>query len=62
MNEINLLWVNAQRSNARLHAILNTNEKAHIILVQEPWFDTINTHRSDTDAQGTEVLGSVANP
>jgi hypothetical protein len=62
MNSIKLLWLNAQRSNFRLHAILNSNKKADIILVQEPWFGTINTTRSDTDPSGTQVLGTVANP
>ena len=53
---------NAQRSNPRLHAILNSNEKADITLVQETWFDTINTRCSDDNPQSTEVLGAVANP
>ena len=62
MNEIRLLWLNAQRSNARLHAILNSNKKADIILTQEPWFNTINTARSDSNPLGIDVLGTVANP
>ena|SRR6266850_6740022 len=62
MNCIKLLWVNAQCSNYRLHAILNSNKKADILLIQEPWFGTINTNCSDTDLEGIPVLGMVANP
>jgi hypothetical protein len=62
MSMIHLLWLNVQRSNHRLHAILNSNKEADIILVQEPWFNPINTRRSDTDPVGTPVLGTVANP
>jgi hypothetical protein len=43
MDSVALLWVNACRSNARLHAILNSNKHADLILVQEPWFDRIGT-------------------
>ena len=62
MKDIKLLWINAQQSNIRLHAILNSNKKADIILVQEPWFGTVNTARSDTDPAGTPILGTVVNP
>ena len=62
MKDIKLLWINAQQSNIRLHAILNSNKKADIILVQEPWFGTVNTACSDTDPTGTPILGTVANP
>lgn len=62
MNSIKLLWVNARRSNVRLHAILNSNKEADLIMAQEPWFDTVSTTRSDSNPEGVEVLGTVANP
>jgi exonuclease III len=61
MSAIHLLWLNVQQSNHRLHAILNSNKEADIILVQEPWFDPINTRQSNTDPAGTPVLGTVVN-
>src|SRR5579863_6396902 len=66
MNSVQLLWINARRSNYRLQAILNSNKRADIIPVQ-PWFDTINTARSGSDPFGTScisasVLGTAANP
>ncbi len=62
MDLVKILWVNACRSNARLHAILNSNKHTDLILVQEPWFDKIGTVRSDFDPEGTDTVGTVANP
>jgi hypothetical protein len=62
MDSVKLLWVNTRRSNPRLHAILNSNKQADLILVQEPWFDKIGTVHSDFDPEGTDTLGTVANP
>ena len=62
MDCVKLLWVNVRRSNPRLHALLNSNKHADIILVQEPWFDKIGTTRSDFEPEGTDILGTVANP
>ena len=62
MDLVKILWVNTRRSNPRLHAILNSNKHADLILVQEPWFDKIGTVRSDFDPEGTDTLGTVANP
>lgn len=62
MDLVKLLWVNARRSNARLHAILNSNKHADLILVQEPWFDKIGTVRSDFEPDGIDTFGTVANP
>ena len=57
-----MLWVNACCSNTRLHAILNSNKHADLILVQEPWFDKIGTMCSDFEPDSTDTLGTVANP
>ena len=62
MDLVKLLWVNMRRSNARLHAILNSNKHADIILVQEPWFNKIGTTRSDYEPEGTDTFGTVSNP
>ena len=62
MSLVKILWVNARRRNARLHAILNSNKHADLILVQEPWFDKIGTVRLDFDPEGTDTFGTVANP
>ena len=58
----NLLWVNVCCSNARLHAILNSNKNADLIMVQEPWFDTVSIARSDSNPEGVDIQGTVANP
>jgi len=62
MYSVKILWVNARRSNPRLHAILNSNKHADIILVQEPWFNRIGTVRTEFDPEGTDTFGTVANP
>jgi endonuclease/exonuclease/phosphatase family metal-dependent hydrolase len=59
---VNILFVNMRRRNAATHSLLNTNSKADIIMVQEPWYDRISTARSDTDPEGVDILGGVANP
>ena len=54
--------VNMRKRNAVTHALLNNNNDAHIILIQEPWFDRIGTARKDNARQGVDVLGGVACP
>ena len=54
--------VNMRKRNAVTHALLNTNENAHIILIQEPWYNKIGTARKDNAKQGADVLGGVASP
>jgi hypothetical protein len=44
------------------HSLLNTNSKVDIIMVQEPWYDRIGTTHSDTNPEGVDSLGRVANP
>jgi hypothetical protein len=53
---------NMQRSNNLIHSLLSTNENAHLILIQEPWFNRIRTARRDDAYQGEAVLGGVACP
>ena len=54
--------VNMRKRNAVTHTLLNSNNNAHIILIQEPWFDKIGTARKDNARQGVDVLGGVACP
>jgi endonuclease/exonuclease/phosphatase family metal-dependent hydrolase len=51
-----------RQSNALMHALLASNPPADIILVQEPWYDHIGTHHSDTNPFSMEALGSIASP
>lgn len=45
-----------------MHDILQTNDNLFdILLIQEPWFDSVATLRSDTDPNGNEQLGFPAN-
>jgi len=53
---------NMRKRNAVTHALLNSENKAHLILIQEPWFNTIGTTRKDNAHHGVDVLGGVASP
>jgi hypothetical protein len=53
--------VNVRRQNEWTHALLQT-ASYDILLLQEPWFYTIGTHRSDTDPFGSDILGTVSHP
>src|SRR5258708_1732574 len=57
-----IVSVNMRRRNAVSHALLNSNNKTHLMLIQEPWFDMIGMARKDNARQGTDVLGGVASP
>ena len=57
---IQIMLVNVRRRNVVLHGLLQ-NSPSDIILVQEPWFGRINTLRDDSDPDGVEVRGTVAN-
>jgi hypothetical protein len=59
---VQILFVNMCRHNVATHSLLNTNSKADIIMVQEPWYDRISTTRLDTYPEGVDSLGRVANP
>ena len=54
--------VNMRRRNEATHALLNENDMDDILFIQEPWFGRIGTKRSDTEAQGKQVMGGAANP
>jgi hypothetical protein len=62
MAYINILFVNMCHRNAVTHSLLNTNKDADIIMVQEPWYDKIGSTHSDSDPEGVDKLGRVANP
>jgi hypothetical protein len=59
---INILFVNMCHHNAASHSLLNTNSKVDIIMVQGPWYNKIGTSHSDTDPEGVDILGGIANP
>jgi hypothetical protein len=59
---VNILFVNMCCHNAASHCLLNTNTKADLIMVQEPWFDRIGTSCLDSDPEGVDILGGIANP
>ncbi len=54
--------VNMHRCNAATHSLLNTTNDTHLLLIQEPWYDTIGTARKDIARQGIDVQGGVASP
>ena len=59
---IRIKLVNVHRKNGRIHGILqNDDQSFDIILIQEPWFDSIATLRSDTDPNGNTQMGFPAN-
>ena len=53
--------VNLRRRNEATHALLNENDTDDVLFIQEPWFGRIGTKRSDTEAQGKQVMGGAAN-
>jgi Endonuclease-reverse transcriptase len=53
---------NMHKQNAVTHALLNSNLNTHLMLIQEPWFDTIGTAQNDSAWNGVDVLGGVASP
>jgi len=59
---ITIASVNMRKRNAVTHALLNSAKDIHLLLIQEPWFDTIDTARKDNMRQGIDVLGRVASP
>jgi hypothetical protein len=59
---VQILFVNMCCHNMVTHSLLNTNSKADIIMVQEPWYDRIGTTCLDTNPEGVDNLGRVANP
>ena len=59
---IRIKSVNVHRNNGRMHGILQNDDSSFdIILIQEPWFDSIATLRSDTDPNGNPSNGFPAN-
>ena len=59
---IRIKSVNVNRNNDRMHGILQKDDDDFdIILVQEPWYSTVATLRSDTDPDGTPQTGFPSN-
>jgi len=44
-----------------MHAMLQQYDDIDILLIQEPWFYTVATLRSDTDPEGTQQKGVPLN-
>jgi hypothetical protein len=61
VQQIQIRSVNAHRSNNGMHAMLQQYEDIDILLIQEPWFYTVATLRSDTDPKGTQQKGVPLN-
>jgi hypothetical protein len=59
--QLKVKLVNVHRSNDRIHALLNSDDKFDILLIQEPWFKTVATLCSDTDLEGRAQLGAPTN-
>ena len=57
-----IMLVNMHKCNAVTHALLNFASHAHLILLQEPWFNKIGTARHDNAREGIDILGGVAAP
>jgi len=60
VHQIHITLVNVHHSNARMQAILQ-NEESDILLIQEPWFQTVATLRSDTNPEGDAQMGAPVN-
>jgi hypothetical protein len=54
--------VNMRKRNYVTHSLLNLNETAHLLRIQEPWYNTIGTARNDNAHQGVLVLGGAVSP
>ena len=59
-HHIRIRSVNVHRSNARMQAILQ-KEDSDILLIQEPWFQTVVTLRSNVNPEGDSQMGAPAN-
>jgi hypothetical protein len=49
LQHIKVKLVNVHRDNKRIHTLLNDDTNTHIFLIQELWYGTVATLRSDTD-------------
>ena len=59
---IRIKSVNVHRNTERTHGMLQTDADAFdVILIQEPWFSSVATLRSDTDPNGTPQTGFTFN-
>ena len=59
-HQIRIKSVNVHCSNACIQVILQ-NEDSDILLIQEPWFQTVVTLRSDMNPEGDSQMGALAN-
>jgi hypothetical protein len=59
---IQIASLNMCKHNVALHALLNTNVTAHLLLIQELWFKQIGTARDDNAREGVAILGGAASP
>ena len=57
---IRIMSVNMRRHNNMTHVLLQ-NSTADILLIQEPWYNTVSITRSDSDPEGVPVRGPIIN-
>ena len=57
---IRTMSVNMRRRSNMTHVLLR-NSSADILLIQEPWYNTVSIARPDKDPEGIPVLGPVIN-
>src|SRR6267154_1387152 len=53
---------NMHKRNAVTHALLNSNNKTHLMLIQEPWYNAIRMTRKDNVKHGADILGGIVSP
>ena len=61
VHQLRVKSVNAHHGSDWVHALLQTNNNFDILLLQEPWVNTVATLRSDTDPAGTPQTGATLN-
>ena len=59
---LKVMLVNMHYNNNRIHALLQNNDDIHILLIQELWFGTIATLRSNNDPASKTQLRAPTNP
>ena len=55
--EVKIVSVNTNHNNGCMHSLLQKSPDTDILIIQEPWFYTVATVRSDEDPEGTPQKG-----
>ena len=61
VQQLKIRSVNAHRLNNGIHSMLHQDDEVNILLIQEPWFYTVATLRSDDNPEGTPQKGVPIN-